>query len=69
MAAQSDEAVARWRSGTVPFVLVRPTRRQQATFAVDAVVTYVEEGYRAAMSALDKWACSHAGGTAVEQPE
>jgi len=69
MAAQSDEAVARWRSGPVPFVLVRPTRRQQATFAVDAVVTYVEEGYRAAMWALDKWARSHAGGTVVEQPE
>ncbi len=69
MAAQADEAVARWRSGRVPLVLVRPTRRQQATFAVDAVVTYIEEGYRAAIRALDKWARSHARGMVGEQSE
>jgi hypothetical protein len=48
-------------------VLVRPVRRQQATFDVEDMVSYVEEGYRAATRALDRWVTtfgvdSNAGG-------
>jgi NTE family protein len=55
MAAQVESEVALWRGRDTPLVLVRPKRQQQATFALDAVVTYVEEGYRAAVRALDHW--------------
>ncbi|UCG86710.1 MAG: patatin-like phospholipase family protein [Gemmatimonadota bacterium] len=55
MAAQVEQEVARWRNRGVPMVLVRPQRQQQATFALDSVVTYVEEGYRAASRELDRW--------------
>jgi NTE family protein len=53
MAAQTDATIARWRDGPIPLVLVEPQVEQEATFAVDKVVGYVEEGYRAACRALD----------------
>jgi len=62
MASQAEEAIARCRSGPVPLLLVRPIRRQNATFAVDDVVSYVEEGYRAAIGALDRWVTAHMAG-------
>ncbi|UCD23226.1 MAG: patatin-like phospholipase family protein [Gemmatimonadota bacterium] len=68
MAAQAEEAIARWRSNKMPLVLITPTHRQQATFAVGSVVTYVEEGYRAAIRALDRWVSPHAGGADCQQP-
>jgi NTE family protein len=52
MAAQAEEAIARFRDGPVPFVLVRPTLEREGTFRVDAVGEYVAEGYRAAVRAL-----------------
>jgi NTE family protein len=55
MASQAEEAIARCRSGPVPLLLVRPIRRQGATFAIEDVVGYVEEGYRAATRTLDRW--------------
>jgi NTE family protein len=55
MAAQVEAEVAMWQDREIPLVLVRPKRQQQATFALDAAVTYVEEGYRAAVRALDHW--------------
>ncbi len=67
LASQAEEAIARCRKGPVPLVLVRPVRRQQATFDVEDMVSYVEEGYRAATRALDRWVTtfgvdSNAGG-------
>jgi len=55
MAAQVEAEVSMWQNRGIPLVLVRPKRQQQATFALDATVTYVEEGYRAAVRALDHW--------------
>jgi NTE family protein len=52
MAAQTEETIARWRDAPVPLVLVRPRLESGATFAVQSVVRYVEEGYRAAQRAL-----------------
>ncbi|MBE0594478.1 MAG: patatin-like phospholipase family protein [Gemmatimonadales bacterium] len=52
MAAQTDAEIARWRHAQVPLILVEPTVEQAATFAVGRAVAYVEEGYRAAVSAL-----------------
>jgi NTE family protein len=53
MAAQTDEAIVRWRGGPIPLVVVEPQTQAGATFAVDDAVGYVEEGYRAAVAALD----------------
>lgn len=52
MAAQADDALARWQAGRIPLVLVEPPVEEGATFAVESVVGYVEGGYRAAMQAL-----------------
>lgn len=65
MAAQVDHEVARWRNGSVSLVLVQPKRQRQATFALDSVVTYVEEGYRAASRELTGWVSE---GGDVERP-
>ncbi len=62
MASQAEEEIARCRKGPVPLLLVRPIRRQSATFAVEDIVSYVEEGYRAATRTLDRWATKHLGG-------
>jgi NTE family protein len=55
MAAQTEALIAKWKQGSVPFVLVQPRLGQEATFAVDSSVHYVEEGYRAASRALNAW--------------
>jgi hypothetical protein len=65
MAAQVEHEITRWRKRGTPMVLVRPERQQQATFALDSVVTYVEEGYRAASRELDRWVL---GDRLVERP-
>lgn len=54
MAAQAEAAVAAW-DDRVPLVLVRPGVEASATFAVDRAVRYVEDGYRAAVRALEAW--------------
>ena len=56
MAAQTEEVIERWKNDSVPAVIVRPPRDQEATFMVKDVVRYVEEGYRAAVHSLDQWA-------------
>lgn len=53
MAAQTAEVLERWRREPGPeLVLVLPEVRAETTFAVELVVPYVEEGYRAAVRAL-----------------
>ncbi len=58
MAAQIEREIARWtgeaasRNGGPRVVIVRPVMEGEATFAVDRVGYYVEEGYRAAVRAL-----------------
>lgn len=66
MAAQTEQAIARWKDTAAPLVLVRPVRERHATFALDSVVRYVEEGYRTANRALAEHASAQdaaAGGT------
>ncbi len=53
MATQTDEAVARWRGGAIPLVVVEPRTAAGTTFQVARAAEYVEEGYRAAVTALD----------------
>ncbi|KPJ83338.1 MAG: hypothetical protein AMS18_17530 [Gemmatimonas sp. SG8_17] len=65
MAAQVEQEITRWRNRGVPLALVRPNRKRQATFALDSVVSYVEEGYRAASRELDRWVL---GDRMVERP-
>ncbi len=55
MASQTEEAIARCRRKQIPLVLVRLLRERDATFAIDAIVSFVEEGYRATHRALDEW--------------
>ncbi len=55
MASQTEAVVNRWKQARVPLILVRPQLEQEATFAVDSAVRYVEHGYRAAMRALADW--------------
>jgi NTE family protein len=53
MAAQTDAALARWRrEQPAELVLVLPRVMAETTFAVEMVVPYAEEGYRAAGRAL-----------------
>ena len=54
MAAQTEHTVARWKQASAPLVLVRPVRERQATFALDSMVRYIEEGYRTANRALQE---------------
>jgi NTE family protein len=55
MAAQEEASVSKWRqNGAVSLVLVRPKVNARATFAVENVVRYIEEGYRAAYRALSE---------------
>ena len=55
MAATTAAQLALWRSepGRPPLVYVRPRVERGATFRVDRVRQYAEEGYRAARDALD----------------
>lgn len=53
MALQTEQTVTRWRRDPpVDFFLVQPRVAGSATFAVDRIVEFVEEGYRAARRAI-----------------
>ena len=54
MAAQAEAEIAAW-DRSIPVVLVRPLLDARATFAVQNAMRYVEEGYRAAVEALEEW--------------
>jgi NTE family protein len=55
MAAQEEAAISKWQQdGAVRLVVVRPQVDSRATFAVENVVRYIEEGYRAAYRALSE---------------
>ena len=57
MAANSESQLALWRreSGRPPLVYVRPRVERHATFRVDRVREYANEGRRAAREALEHW--------------
>jgi NTE family protein len=55
LARLTECALARWeqrRGGGTRFVLVRPVREREATFALGHMARYVSEGYRATRRAL-----------------
>ncbi len=53
MGAQTEEVLARWDDeAPCDMVLVRPELGPSATFAVDKMVSFIEEGYRAAYREL-----------------
>lgn len=54
MAAQAETEIASW-DRRIPLVLARPPVEALATFRVDRIRHYVEEGYRAAVRALEEW--------------
>lgn len=54
MAAQAETEIANW-DRRIPLVLARPPVEALATFRVDRIRHYVEEGYRAAVRALEEW--------------
>jgi NTE family protein len=57
MAANSESQLALWRRepGRPPLVYVRPKVERHATFRVDRVRDYANEGRRATREALDHW--------------
>ena len=57
MAANSESQLALWRAdpGRPPLVYVRPRTERNATFRVDRVREYANEGRRATREALDRW--------------
>ena len=57
MAANSESQLALWRAdlGRPPLVYVRPRVERDATFRVDRVREYANEGRRATRDALDHW--------------
>ena len=57
MAANSESQLALWRAdpGRPPLVYVRPRTERNATFSVDRVREYANEGRRATREALDRW--------------
>jgi NTE family protein len=57
MAANSESQLATWRreSGRPPLVYVRPKVERHATFRVDRVRDYANEGRRATREALEHW--------------
>lgn len=54
MAAQAQMEIANWDQ-RIPLVLARPPVEAHATFRVDRIRHYIEEGYRAAVRALEEW--------------
>lgn len=66
MAAQTDETIARAKSGPIPLVLVEPSVESGVTFAVEDAVAYVEEGYTSALAALKEWKGCYF--TSVDEP-
>ena len=57
MAANSENQLALWRADPrrPPLVYVRPRTERNATFSVDRVREYANEGRRATREALDRW--------------
>jgi NTE family protein len=57
MAANSESQLALWRADPSrrPLVYVRPRTERNATFRVDRVREYANEGRRATREALDRW--------------
>jgi NTE family protein len=57
MAANSESQLALWRADPrrPPLVYVRPRTERNATFRVDRVREYANEGRRATREALDRW--------------
>jgi NTE family protein len=57
MAANSESQLALWRAdpSRPPLVYVRPRTERNATFRVDRVREYANEGRRATREALDRW--------------
>lgn len=57
MAANTAACLALWRAetGRPPLLYVRPRVERDATFRVDRVETYSDEGYRATRTALAEW--------------
>jgi NTE family protein len=57
MAANSENQLALWRTDSrrPPLVYVRPRTERNATFRVDRVREYANEGRRATREALDRW--------------
>lgn len=57
MAANSESQLALWRADPSrrPLVYVRPRTERNATFKVDRVREYANEGRRATREALDRW--------------
>jgi NTE family protein len=57
MAANSESQLALWRAdpSRPPLVYVRPRTERNATFRVERVREYANEGRRAAREALDRW--------------
>ena len=57
MAANSESQLALWRADPTrrPLVYVRPRTERNATFRVDRVREYANEGRRATREALDRW--------------
>jgi hypothetical protein len=58
MAAHTQEQLARWRaeSGRAPLLYVRPSIERYATFRVDRMRAYADQGYRAARDAVARQA-------------
>jgi predicted acylesterase/phospholipase RssA len=58
MAAHTQEQLARWRaeSGRPPLLYVRPSIERYATFRVDRMRAYADQGYRAALDAVARQA-------------
>jgi hypothetical protein len=57
MASNSQSQLALWRADPArrPLVYVRPRVERDATFRVDRVREYANEGRRAAREALERW--------------
>jgi hypothetical protein len=57
MAANSEAELALWRAdpNRPPLVHVRPRIERDATFRVDRVREYAQEGRRATREALERW--------------
>jgi NTE family protein len=61
MAAVTTAYLAQWRSATdrPELVYIRPVVERNATFRVERVRKYAEDGYRAARETLTRWRGSH----------
>jgi hypothetical protein len=57
MAAHTATQVALWRaeSGRPPLIYVRPRVDRRATFRIEHVRRYSEDGYLATRSAMEQW--------------